>query len=362
MSYPSRQSFLLTIRREEQSHVFALSGEVSPITSIQDVDEEFMELLITLYHEKELPETRPDLRADIEERILSFTRSGFEAAQMSALLRGLGAFMYDKMLPAEIKLGLETLPESSLLTLDLDEKLAAIPLELAFDGRNFLCLKFACGRGTGSGDKHIPKKGKEGLKLLIVADPTGDLPGTQNETNYIIEQLRGFPRLRIVRLGTEITKQRFLDFFAGGEYDILHYTGHSRSHASEPKKSQLVFRDGPCYAHEIEKSSPKYPPRFVFGNSCQSAGISGSIHETGLQSLAGSFLRTGVRGCVAAIWPVSDVGSAALASDFYRFILYGSTAGEALLKARLSSFREWGYHDPVWASFILYGDPTAKLL
>jgi CHAT domain-containing protein len=269
--------------------------------------------------------------------------------------------MYQTLIPEEIRDALRVLPTATLLTVETDGRLGSLPWELSFDGSMFLCLKFACGRPLGM-RRLPPGDRRDILKLLIIADPTGDLPGTQAETNYIMGQLRGFPQLRMTRFGTEIRKRRFLELFSSGKYDLIHYSGHSQCHPTDPRKNQLTFLDGACYGYEIEGAESQSPPALMFANSCQSAGTSAGTHETGLASIAGSFLRAGVAACIGALWVVMDMSSGMLASDFYRSMLYGSPIGEALRRARSNSFRKWGYTDDAWASFILYGDPDTILL
>jgi len=271
-------------------------------------------------------------------------------------MRGYGAYIWEKLFPPEIKFALGLLPEPSFLTLDIDDCIAALPWELAFDGQNFLHMKFACGRMLDVPGRWPQKAADQ--RILIVANPTGDLPESLNEANYIIEQLRAITNLRISRFGYEITRMQFLELLRTGEFGILHYTGHSQESANEPEKSHLLFRDGPCYAHDIQTVSSVNMPWLVFANSCLSA----STLRSGVTSLAGSFLRAGTSSYVGALWSVSDIGAAMLASDFYRLVLHGMTVGEALRKARVASFGKWGYHDPVWASFVLFGDPAARIL
>ena len=120
--------------------------------------------------------------------------------------------------------------------------------------------------------------------------------------------------------------------------------------------------DDNCYGWEIENLEINNPPLLVFSNSCQSAEDSLDNNETGNTSLAGSYLKAGAGSCIAAIWYVSDLGSSNFAADFYRYLLFGSTVGEAVLKARQSVFKRWGYQDFIWGSYILFGDPEMRII
>jgi CHAT domain-containing protein len=194
-------------------------------------------------------------------------------------------------------------------------------------------------------------------KLVIVANPTGDLPGASAEANYIISQLMSMRQVRIARFGQELTKKTFLDLLKGTQCNILHYSGHSKESQESQEESYLLLRDGPCHARDIQTALSENPPFIVFVDSCLSA----SRLQYGTTSIASSFLKAGVKNYVGALWPVSDSGAAMFASDFYRLVIYGNSIGEALRRARLASFSKWQYNDVVWSSYVLYGDPTARL-
>jgi hypothetical protein len=233
------------------------------------------------------------------------------------------------------------------------------PTEVRHTGRNFLCLEHILGRVPAViKETHEPVQGP--IPMLMIANPTGDLRGSQNEANYIMSQLRG-SNLRISRYGSEIRKNDYLKLLESGKFSIIHYSGHS-ARSTELWKSCHVFLDDLCYGYEIEALKMKNPPYLVFSNSCESAEGSLDKDETGNTSLAGSYLKAGVGGCVGTIWNVSDVGSSNFASDFYRYLLFGATLGEALLNARKAAFKRWGYHNLIWGSYILFGDPEIRLV
>jgi CHAT domain-containing protein len=278
----------------------------------------------------------------------------------SLYLRTLGDYVFQNLIPEEIKKAIKNIPKDSVLTLTLNEGSELIPWEHMYTGDNFLSLNHNIGRVNKEKKTQPPQKRPSSFQMLVVADPTGDLPGTQLETNYIINQLRG-SNIRITRYGTEIRKKHYLDLLKSGKFDLIHYSGHSAS-SMEPGKSHHQFWDGPIYGEEIENLSTAKMPKLVFCNSCQSGESSISKEMTGNTSLASSYLKAGAESSIGSIWNVSDSGSADIASDIYRYLLFGSTIGEALLQAKRSSYKRWGFSDPVWISFILFGDPKMKLI
>jgi CHAT domain-containing protein len=227
-----------------------------------------------------------------------------------------------------------------------------------FTGNNFLCLDHIIGRIKHDDPTH-GNATKRTVSMLMVSDPTGDLYGAQDEANYILGKLRG-SKLIVTRYGSEIRKQQYLNLLKSETFEIIHYSGHSAS-STIPGKSHHVFMDGLVYGDEIEALHGVKMPRLVFSNSCQSAESSLGNEDTGNTGLAGSYLKAGVGSCVAAIWPVSDIGSGQFASDFYRYLLFGSSMGEALLRSRRTAFKQWGFQNFIWGSYIFYGNPYGRL-
>ncbi len=372
MIEPQGQDFLLKIRREDSGFAFNLKGRSVQLESFSEVSDDavtailFMKRSFARNVNTDDAETRRikkleaviNLREAMEKWINAEVPLQFRGKDLvsGAYLRGYGTHIHQRILPDEIKSAFAALPESCSFVLDLDEKSAPIPWELAFDGRTFLHLKFSCGR-------KVPMSVAETLprmlnaRFLIVGNPTGDLVESERETNYILSQLRVFPQARINRVGVEITKKGFLDLIRKSEYGVIHYSGHSTEYADNREKSFFSFRDGPCFSSDIQAVMPESPPFLVFANSCLSA----AQLQWGTTSLANSFLQAGVKCFIGTLWPVSDLGAAMLVSDFYRLVLFRNTIGEALRRARQASFKKWGYHDIVWSEYVLFGEPTARL-
>ena len=347
----------IKIFSEQEVTQFIYSGKLGATESDTNYTSKDIDIISDLYYGKP-PIEESVLLNEIVTKFYPRVQGRHYESQSTGELKAVGLFTFERLIPGPIRDLFRRIPDGSMINLEIDDRLSALPWELAFDGTSFLCLKYAFGRTTSERNDVDPEKT---LSLLMISDPTGDLIGAQKETNYILSQLRGFRQLRINRFGSEITKEQFLELYSSGDFSLIHYSGHSMADPDEPGKSSLFFRDGPCYGYEIEKLEISKPPLLVFSNSCESAGVSHDSEELGNTSLAGSFLKTGVKGCIAALWIVSDVGSGDFASDFYRFLLFGSTIGEAVLRARKNSFKRWGYQDLIWASYLLFGDPATKI-
>jgi len=314
--------------------------------------------LTQIHYGTEWSEETGRLAEKIESKYLKGGALKHHAGALALLIKGYGQYILEEYFPKNVIQKLRALPKDSTIRLVLNEEASVVPWELLHTGRNFICLDHILGRINSEFGTREPVR-RQVVPMLLISDPTGDLWGAQNEANYILGQLRG-SNIQIHRYGSEIRKKQYMDLLGSGRYDIIHYSGHSAS-SNEPGKSHHMFMDGPLFGNEIESLEGRMP-LFVFSNSCQSAENILSVEETGNTSLAGSYQKAGVSGCIAALWAVSDVASGMFSSDFYRYILYGNTVGSALLHSRRNAFRRWGFQDYIWVNYIYFGDPDLRLL
>jgi hypothetical protein len=204
------------------------------------------------------------------------------------------------------------------------------------------------------------------LGVLVIANPSADLPGADAEGERIAAVLG---RVRNLRL-TEITREsatlaRVTAEFESGRHDVIHYAGHAFFDARRPGESGLVLADGELTGAHLA-SLGRLPPLVVF-NACESARLRrAKVSELARRrsrgmrtnlSLAETLLRSGVAHYIGTHWPVEDQAATAFSATFYRELLRGSI-GSALVKARRAVHAR---RSPDWADYIHYGDAEFKL-
>jgi hypothetical protein len=210
------------------------------------------------------------------------------------------------------------------------------------------------------------------LGVLIIANPTRDLPGAEAERERVAGILRKVSRVHLTEVsGEAATQSRISGELESGRHDVVHYAGHAFFDAKRPGESGLVLADGEFTGAHLSALG-RLPPLLLF-NACESArmrrGSRGSTRgksrtnarrKEGMHanlSLAETLLRAGVAHYIGTHWPVGDDAAAAFATAFYRELLRGSI-GAALVKARRAVHAR---RSPDWADYVHYGDAEFRL-
>jgi len=213
------------------------------------------------------------------------------------------------------------------------------------------------------------------LRVLLVANPTGDLPAAGSEGKFLGDLFSSNKCAVTPLTEREATKGNLLKELSSGEYDILHYAGHADFVDEDPGQSGLLCHDGRLSGTEIARAVSA--PQLVFLNGCESVrmrdGRAGNgaapprprtIHERlyvdlpESVTLAESMLLGGVSNLIGTYWPVNDAAAGKFAATFYNGLLGGDPLGLALRNARqeilLLTARDW-------ANYQHFGNPSYRL-
>ena len=212
----------------------------------------------------------------------------------------------------------------------------------------------------------------ENLKILLIVDPTSDLPGAFKEGQRIKALLESNPHIEITEvLREEATWARLEDEFRSGEYDIVHYAGHAFFDPVQRSRSGLLCSDKRVLSGE-DLAGIGNLPTLVFFNACEAGRIRGGAASASSSmapkeggerilrnvSLSEAFLRGGVSNYIGTFWPVGDLAAEKFADKFYTQLLEGRALGEALNSGR-AAVAEAGSAD--WADYMHYGDIRFRL-
>ncbi|MGH8251691.1 MAG: CHAT domain-containing protein [Steroidobacteraceae bacterium] len=194
------------------------------------------------------------------------------------------------------------------------------------------------------------------LNVLLVINPTGDLPGAVEEGERVAAMLAQLDGAGITAIrGADATRARLLAEFRSGDYDAIHFAGHAYFDATAPASSGILCAGGRVLSGS-DLAAMDSVPALVFFNACESGRLRATVNP--LRQLdrsvgfAEAFLRGGVANFVGTWWPVGDGAATAFATTFYRDLAKGDSIGAALNAAR-GAVRELPSAD--WANYLHYG-------
>ncbi len=147
-----------------------------------------------------------------------------------------------------------------------------------------------------------------------------------------------------------------------GRIDILHLAAHGVYRSENPRFSYLALaegdgHDGRLAMHEIFEDLDLKGVNLVVLSACQTA-LGERSQGDEIVGLIRAFLYAGSPAVMATLWNVDDEVSALLMEHFYRRLLEGMPAAEALRQAQLEMLRRQATKAPYyWAGFSLVGEP-----
>jgi CHAT domain-containing protein len=145
---------------------------------------------------------------------------------------------------------------------------------------------------------------------LLVANPTGDLPGAGKEADSIAKQLVGW---HITRLdGENVTRSAVLEGLSN--VGLFHYAGHAELQHSQGLASALLLAGNARVELGDLLAAPSVPNLVVL-SACDAAGT--TAHHPSLIGLAQAFVAAGARAVVAPVRAVSDTAAQAFFGAFY---------------------------------------------
>jgi CHAT domain-containing protein len=345
---PSTSLFLnISLKQEKLS--LSISEEDAPCYQTEEIP----------FHDADIKNLCEDVRYLLSQANLH----GRLAVGLLAELKKVCQLLHDQLLSARVKKRLKN-SKSENLVIQVDEKLVYIPWELLYNGVDFLCLFFNIGRRVITQQplpEHHARPPHLPLKMLILADPAGDLPEARKEAQIIRDKLDINRDVLAVSLKTsdiplEYVRRNIRD------YDFVHFAGHAVYKDEQPALSGWKLSDQQFSAQEIQTMQGGAPfPALIFLNSCQSAQASAShiddAYEERCFGLVHAFLTVGIKHYIGTLWKISDPVGLVFAGEFYRQIQCGASIGQAVRQSRWKILKESGPENIHWASYVLYGDP-----
>ena len=176
----------------------------------------------------------------------------------------------------------------------------------------------------------------ERLRVLLVVDPTEDLPGAAAEGAALLPLLAEH-RAEVESLaGAEATRDRLRGLLRSGRFDVLHFAGHGYFDPNRPGESGLLCA-GDEVLRGVDLDGIGDLPALVFFNACEAARVrrrTAARRSPPRQatrrpstSLAEAFLVGGVANFLGTHWPVGDDAALAFSTSLYPALLSGRPLG-----------------------------------
>jgi pimeloyl-ACP methyl ester carboxylesterase len=275
-----------------------------------------------------------------------------------------GTALAGLLLPASVRDGLETMRRRPLVVVH-DAEGSRIPWETLRIGDAHPALEGGLTRRYASESLTVARWREQhdngrSLRVLMIANPTLDLPGAADEGAALSRMLRASGADVELLAGAAATREALLRAIGSGRHDVMHYAGHGYFDPADPGRSGLV-----CAGQEVLRGSDLEQlgslPTLVFFNACEAARVRkprpparsrlfGFRRST---SVAEAFLAGGVANFLGTHWPVGDQAALAFSTRFYRELLDGVTLGDCVLAARR---RVLALDSIDWADYVLYGN------
>jgi CHAT domain-containing protein len=278
-------------------------------------------------------------------------------------LRILGETFFQQFFPESIIQKLKTTHKHSI-HFNIDPALALIPWELLHDGNAFLSDKFRIGKTIRGGVHSSPHRFNQKIKMLIIADPTEDLPGAQKEGEALFSILSQKVPSNLLELefigGKQVTKLKLLSLIK--DKHIIHYSGHLHFSDDSLENGWLLSDEKILKAREIKSSG--IDTDLVFSNSCMSAKSAGrKINTNILNQYAGAFLTAGIKTFIGTNWEILDNEKTIdFTIRFYSTIFTQKSVGESLFYAKEYARRNYHSNDLTWANYSLFGNPDFSII
>jgi len=287
-------------------------------------------------------------------------------------LARIGTALARTLLPTTVREGLEAMLARPLVIVH-DREASRVPWEVLRVGTTHPALGAGLSRRYTSDTLSVARwrddhTGSDSLRVLLIVDPTRDLPGAAAE-GEALKQLLGRKSVTLdVLTGRDASRARILAALGTGAFDVLHFAGHAFFDAREPDQGGLLC-DGKEVLRGADLASVGNLPALVFCNACEAARVrkratagASPARQFGMRrtmtGIAEAFLAGGVANFLGTHWPVGDDAAFAFSQSLYGSLLTGERLGDAVLTARR---RLESMPTVDWADYVHYGSPEFRL-
>lgn len=258
----------------------------------------------------------------------------------------------------------------SMLYLELDAPLNAVPFSILFDGNCYLCQKTTVLNLVRQGPtkKSAPEtKPRQMVRAAVFASSSGGglaLPGAILEASIVHQSLVKQNRFESVELliGSDCTVGSLLDELSRpfGDCVLIHLASHATFNASDEELSAFVLNDGNVSLRELRErlSSSRVPPLLMVLSACGTART-----DVDVEGFTTMLLRNGVGTTISTLWESLDESAPDFFDKVYKCAFDPTSARSVaaairvavlmLLDGTESQYPSWYAHPANWAPYVV---------
>jgi CHAT domain-containing protein len=303
--------------------------------------EDRLELLLATPQSEPIHRSVPVSRAELRQGVFDLRQALLDA---NSDPRAAAAQLYDWLIrPIEHEL---TQLGTELILYAPDDALRYVPLAALHDGDRWLIERYRISNWTDSSiinldnRMHMPLHVVGGAYTVSghhfnVGNQSFDFKGLKfagqemDTIAALISTTESFPGSRFVF--NDIYGELF-------DFNILHLATHAAVVTGQPSDSFILFGDG----HRVTLQDIRglnFDVDLVVLSACETALSGGMSDGVEVLGLGYAMQNSKARSIVASLWSVSDGGTLALMSEFYRQLAAGATRVDALRAAQLLLIR-----------------------
>lgn len=242
----------------------------------------------------------------------------------------------------------------------LDGSLQTIPMNLLYDGNQYLVEKYSLALVPGLQLLQPQPLVRDKLKVLVGALSQAShgfsaLPGVEFEIQQIATEVPSQ-----ILLNQDFTEEKLQNQIQSSTYPVVHLATHGQF-SSNAKDTFLLAWDNPINVKQLDgllkttvESRDRNPIELLVLSACETAA--GDKRAT--LGLAGIAIRSGARSTLATLWAVDDESTAQFMVQFYKELNQPDVSkAEALRRAQLALLQQPEFKHPYyWAPFVLVGN------
>ncbi|MBD2247800.1 CHAT domain-containing protein [Nostoc sp. FACHB-888] len=274
---------------------------------------------------------------------------------------------YQKLYELLIKPIQAYLPSSGTLVFALDRSFQSLPMDLLYNGKNYLIEEYSIVETFGSKIRS-PKSLSQNKFTALIAGLSKESPSFNDknapkglkalqEVAVEVAQIKKETDSSTVLLNENFTSLQFKQELIKNDFPIVHISTHGQFSSNSDKTVFLAY-DKVINVLEFDsllKQKTQFNENIIellVLSACQTA--KGNKRST--LGMAGVAAQAGAQSVIASLWLVDEDSTAILMQEFYKGLKNSLAKAEALRQAKLSLLSNPKYvHPYFWSGFVLVG-------